>query len=313
MYAKLVQILEMIRFSHTLFAMPFALIAALLAWSIPSPQQLAEGVTDVRLLSHFHWQDLLGVVLCMVSARSAAMAFNRLVDRRIDARNPRTAQRHLPSGSLSVSAVVVFTVLMSLAFVLSTFVFWPNRLPALLAVPVLVFIGAYSVTKRFTAAAHFWLGASLMLAPLCTWIALRGEWLTLATLSDLAPPLLIGMAVLLWVSGFDIIYACQDFEFDAAEGLHSAPSRLGIAKSLKLAAICHALMVILLFALPYLAPQLHFGMIYLIGVVAIAVLIAYEHVLVRPDNLTKVNVAFFNVNVIVSVGLLIIVALDLAT
>ncbi len=312
MFTKPFQILEMIRFSHTLFAMPFALIAALLAWSLPSPQQLTSGTSDIRLFEHFRWQELVGVILCMVTARSAAMAFNRIVDRHSDARNPRTAQRHLPSGALSVSSVVLFTVLMCIGFVLSTLIFWPNRWPTYLSVPVLVFIGAYSLTKRFTAAAHFWLGASLMLAPICTWIALRGEWLTFETIADLWPAVLIGTVVLLWVAGFDTIYACQDYQFDADEGLHSMPSRLGIAASLKVAAICHALMVALLLGLPWLAPHLHLGMIYILGVVGIGVLIAYEHALVRPDNLTKVNVAFFNVNAVVSVGLLVIVALDLA-
>ena len=247
----------------------------------------------------------------MITARSAAMAFNRIVDRKIDADNPRTAQRHLPSGLLSISAVATFTILMCLAFVLSTFLFWPNRWPAILAVPVLLFIGAYSLTKRFTAAAHFWLGASLMLAPLCTWIALRGEYLSLSTVADLWPPVLIGGAVLFWVAGFDIIYACQDFDFDVAQGLHSAPSRLGIANSLRLAAVCHGLTVALLFALPRLCPQLELGTIYHIGIVVIALLIAYEHALVRPHDLSRVNLAFFNVNVIVSVGLLLIVALDM--
>ncbi len=240
------------------------------------------------------------------------MAFNRLADRQIDAQNPRTANRHLPTGALSLSAVVMFTVLMSVGFVLSTLLFWPNPWPLVLACPVLLFLCAYSLTKRFTAAAHFWLGASLMLAPVCTWIALRGEWIEWSTVWDLLPAVLIGLAVLLWVAGFDIIYACQDYEFDRAHGLHSIPGRLGLPGALRLAAICHAAMVVLLLALPWLSPQIHLGGIYVIGMAAIALLIAYEHALVRPNNLAKINVAFFNVNILVSLGLLAVVALDMA-
>lgn len=311
MIANLMQILQMIRFSHTLFALPFALIAALLAWSLPSPAEYRQGLADLRPFAHFGWLQLLGILLCMVTARSAAMAFNRIADRHLDAGNPRTANRHLPTGALSLTTVVTFMVLMSVAFVLATLLFLPNRWPIILAIPVLLFICAYSFTKRFTATAHFWLGASLMLAPVCTWIAIRGQWLQLSTLDDLLPPVVIGLAVMLWVAGFDMIYACQDVEFDRAQGLQSVPSRLGVAGALRLAAVCHAAMVALLFALPWLAPQLHLGRIYLGGMVAIALLIAYEHSLVKPQNLAKVNVAFFNVNVVVSLGLLLVVALDL--
>jgi 4-hydroxybenzoate polyprenyltransferase len=281
-------LLEMVRFSHTLFALPFALLSAALAW---------------REQEHFSWIQLLGILLCMVFARSAAMAFNRLLDRDIDALNPRTAQRHLPTGKLTLAAVWTFTAICSLGFLASTLLFLPNPWPAILALPVLAFICAYSLTKRFTALSHFWLGASLFLAPFGAWIAIRG-------LENLLVPLLLGSAVLFWVAGFDIIYACQDADFDRKAKLHSIPSRYGIPASLRLAMACHAGMVVLLLALGWTASYL--GWIYLTGVLAVAVLLTYEHWLVRPDDLTRVNQAFFQVNGVVSVGLLVVVLVQLA-
>lgn len=295
MYQRLVHILEMIRFSHTLFALPFALLAAVMAWQAPvSPGDQAVG---------FRWQDLLGVVLCMVFARSAAMSFNRLVDAGIDAENPRTKVRHIPAGLLSATSVTAFATVCVLGFVASTLLFLPNRWPLYLAVPVLVIICGYSFAKRFTSLAHFWLGAALMLAPVATWIALRGEiaW----------PPVILGMAVMLWVAGFDIIYACQDVEFDRQAGLRSVPVRLGVAGALHLAALCHAGMIALLAALPLVYPS--FGWIYWCGIGAVAILLIYEHWLVRPDDLTRVNLAFYNVNGVISVGLFLIGAADLLT
>src|SRR5262249_47961571 len=197
MLQRVRRLLEMIRFSHTLFALPFALLSAALAW-----HGKEQG---------FSWLELLGVVLCLVFARSAAMAFNRLADRHLDAANPRTAGRHLPSGQLTPAAVWAFTLVCAAAFVAAAALFlWaepPNPWPLRLAVPVLLFICAYSYTKRFTSLAHFWLGASLLLAPLAAWIAVRGP-------EDLAAPLVLGLAVLFWVAGFDILYACQDVAFD---------------------------------------------------------------------------------------------------
>jgi 4-hydroxybenzoate polyprenyltransferase len=281
-------ILEMIRFSHTLFALPFAIASAVLAWR-DEP---------------FRWLDLIGILVCMVLARSAAMAFNRLADRKYDAANPRTAQRHLPSGKLSVAAVSVFTVLCASGFIAATLLFTlrepPNWWPIYLAVPVLVFICAYSFTKRFTALSHFWLGASLMLAPMAAWIAIRGgiDW----------PPIILGAAVLAWVSGFDIFYACQDVEFDKRAGLRSVPAWLGVPNSLRLAFICHVAMIGLLILLWWAAGL---GTYYLVGVILVAVLLGYEHWLVRPDDLSRVNLAFFHVNSVISVSILILVALDL--
>jgi 4-hydroxybenzoate polyprenyltransferase len=281
--------LELVRFSHTIFALPFALLSAVLAW-----QTGAE----------FRWRDLLGILLCMVFARSAAMAFNRLADRNLDAENPRTARRHLPAGLLTVPAVAGFLVVCVAAFLASTLLFLPNRWPLLLAGPVLVFVGAYSLTKRFTALAHFWLGASLMLAPLATWIAIRG-------LEDLMAPTVLGLAVLFWVAGFDVLYACQDVDVDRRLRLHSIPAKLGVPAALRLAMACHAVTAGLLVALYFVAsPPL--GVVYLVGIAGVIALLLYEHSLVRPDDLSRVNAAFFQVNGVISIGLLLLVLLQIA-
>ena len=305
MLKRIGQLLEMIRFSHTVFAMPFALLAAVMAWAAPLP----DGSRNP-----FRWEHLLGIVICMVGARSAAMAFNRLVDRRIDAKNPRTAGRHLPAGLLSVGSVVAFTIVAGLLFVAGTLLFLPNWLPLALALPVLAFLFAYSYTKRFTSLAHFWLGASLMLAPLAAWIALRGETL-LSHPIDILPAVLLGTAVLLWVSGFDIIYACQDVDFDTSARLRSVPARWGVRGALRVAAACHLGMLMVLAALPFSqtlgGPPLGLSWIYGCGLAAVAALLTYEHAIVRVDDLTRVNVAFFHVNTVVSVGLFLVVSLDL--
>ena len=280
-------ILGMIKFSHTLFALPFALLGAALAAHGP------EG-----------WRgrpaDWLGVVLCMVTARSAAMAFNRLADRRIDGENPRTASRHLPSGRLSVGSVAAFTAASSVGFVGSTALFLPNPWPLGLSVPVLLWLLGYSFAKRFTSLAHVWLGVALALAPVCAWVALRASiaW----------PPVLLGLAVLTWVTGFDVIYACQDEAFDRERGLHSIPARLGTAGALRFAAIYHGLTVLALVGLGLAYPL---GAIYFAGVAVVAVLLIYEHAIVRPDDLSRVNVAFFQVNIAISMGLLAVGVADL--
>jgi 4-hydroxybenzoate polyprenyltransferase len=288
MLRRLVHMLEMIRFSHTLFALPFALLAGAMAWlTQPRPE--------------FRWRDLLGIVLAMVFARSTAMAVNRLADRRLDALNPRTSSRHLPAGLLSVRSVTLFAITCSAAFVASTLLFLPNRWPLYLSVPLLAFLCGYSYAKRFTSLAHLWLGTALSLAPICAWVALRGDltW----------PPVVLSAAVMFWVTGFDIIYACQDREFDVRQRLHSVPARLGTMWALRLAAACHLGTVLLLLTLPGVTSQL--GWIYWAGVAAVAVLLAYEHWLVRPDDLARVNLAFFHVNAAISVGLFVIGTLDL--
>ncbi len=297
-------LLEMIRFSHTLFALPFALLAAVMAWTTP----LAGGSSPPP----FQWLHVAGILLCMVAARSAAMAFNRLADRRIDAENPRTRMRHIPAGLLSVGSVIAFTLISSALFVAATLLFLPNWLPLALSLPVLLFLLGYSYAKRFTPLAHFWLGAALMLAPVCAWIAIRGEVLLMLP-GDLLPALVLGGAVLAWVGGFDIIYACQDADFDRRSRLRSIPATLGLLSALRLAAACHFATLVLLALLPWLCPQVPLGWVYGLGVATVAVLLVYEHALVRPDDLTRVNAAFFNVNVIISVGLFAVGAIDLLT
>jgi 4-hydroxybenzoate polyprenyltransferase len=231
------------------------------------------------------------------------MAFNRIADRNLDGKNPRTAGRHLPAGLVRVPAVLAFVVVTACGFIASTLLFLPNPWPMYLGVPVLLFLCGYSYAKRFTSLAHFWLGAALMLAPVAAWIAIRG-------LVDLAVPGVLGVAVGFWVAGFDILYACQDADFDHRAGLHSVPARLGIRGALRVAAACHAVAVLALGALHFLSP--HLGSVYLAGVVAVAVLLVYEHWLVRPDDLSRVNRAFFQVNAIISIGMLAIVLVQLA-
>ena len=218
------------KFHHTLFALPFALLGAALAARTP------DGWRG-RI------QDWLGILLCMATARSAAMAFNRLVDRDYDALNPRTAGRHLPAGKLSVRSVALFTAACALGFIASTLLFLPNRWPFCSRCPSSSGCLAIRITKRFTSLAHFWLGASLSLAPVAAWIALRAsiDW----------PPVFLALAVLCWVAGFDIIYACQDVAFDRQAGLKSVPNRLGVPAALRLAAFCHALMIVALVGLGF--------------------------------------------------------------
>lgn len=283
MLARLRLLLELIRFSHTIFALPFALLSAVLAW---------RG-HEVR------WQELVGILLCMLFARSAAMAFNRLVDRDIDAQNPRTQSRHLPAGLISVQAVFLFTLLTSLAFIASTLLFLPNRWPLYLSVPVLLFLLGYSYAKRFTIWCHYWLSAALMLSPIAAWIAIRG--------SLSIEPLLLGAVVFFWVGGFDIIYACQDVKFDQETRLSSIPSRWGIKKALRFAMLSHFMTIICLFSLWYVAAL---GVPFLLAILAVSGLLVYEHLLVNPEDLGRVNLAFFHVNALISIGLFFVGLID---
>jgi 4-hydroxybenzoate polyprenyltransferase len=285
---KTVQILEMIKFSHTLFALPFALMGAALA--VSKPGVVVTGVKP--------W---VGILICMVGARSAAMAFNRIVDRRIDAKNPRTATRHIPSGVLSTQSVAIFTVVSCSIFLAGTALFLPeNPWPLRLSSPVLLWLLGYSLAKRFTSLAHVWLGLALGMAPAAAWVAFRGE-LSLT-------PVLLGLAVTFWVSGFDILYACQDYDFDTKAGLHSIPARFGIRRSLKIAALLHLLMILMLVGVGLSMPL---GWIYFGGVLAVASLLVYEHSLVKPEDLSKVNVAFFQMNILISIGLLCVTLADI--
>jgi 4-hydroxybenzoate polyprenyltransferase len=263
---------RMIRFSHSVFALPFALTSVALAAQ-------AGGIT---------WGQLLWIVVAMVSARSAAMGFNRLADQWIDARNPRTASRELPRGVLSRREVWAFFWASVAVFVLAAARL--NPLCLALAPVALAIVLGYSYTKRFTAVSQLVLGLSLAVAPVGAWLAIRGRFE--------AAPLALGLAVVLWVAGFDTIYACQDVEFDRREGLRSIPASLGVARALFVARALHVLAVAVLLGLYALAP-LH--ALYLAGVAAVAGLLAYEHTLVRPDDLRRVMHAF-NLNGWVSLG-----------
>jgi len=298
MAATLRSYLELVRFSHTIFALPFALMAAILAFQAPAGA--ATSPAD-------WWRRGLGVLLCMVTARTAAMAFNRLVDRSFDAANPRTATRHLPRGDLGVGEVFGLVVASCGAFIAATLLFLPNWLPLVLSVPVLAWLLGYSYAKRFTMLAHGWLGAALGMAPVAAWIAIRGEAL-LANPADGLPALILGLAVTTWVAGFDIIYACQDAFFDAHQGLHSIPARLGVPRALELAASLHVVTLAILATLPLVVPQL--GAVYWGTLVAIAALLVWEHSLVRPDDLSRVNQAFFTANAAIGLLLLVAIAID---
>lgn len=285
MFQQFRHFLELIRFSHTVFALPFALLSAVLAWATPG--------------TVFRWQDLVGILVCMVTARSAAMAFNRLVDRDVDGENPRTAKRHIPAGLLSVQAVVVFTIAMSVAFIAATAIFLPKQLPVILSVPVLLFLLGYSLAKRWTSLCHYWLSAALMMSPIAAWIAVRDEF-------AIIPTLLAGV-IFFWVGGFDIIYACQDADFDRQRKLRSIPARFGVRSALRIAFVSHLLTIVMLVLLWKIAGL---SVIFLGGVIVIAALLLYEHWLVRPHDLHRINLAFFNVNAIISFGILVLGCLD---
>lgn len=280
-WQNLCVVLEMIKIEHTLFALPFALMSALLA---------ARGLPTA-------WQ-LCWILTAMVGARSAAMAFNRLVDRDVDARNPRTASRALPAGLVSVPFVVGFTVAAALLLVLAAWML--NPLAFVLSPVALFVVFFYSFTKRFTAFSHVFLGFALAVAPVGAWIAVRGEWGS--------PALWLGAAVVCWLTGFDIIYALQDREFDRGAGLHSLPVALGSRRALRVARVAHALMIVCLVMVGRTAAL---GVWYFAGVALVALLIIAEHLLVAPEDLRRLNIAFFNLNVAVSVGLLAFTALDL--
>ncbi len=278
--------LDMIKFEHSVFALPFALTGALLA--------LRESAFHVDRPG---WK-LLWIVVAMVSARSAAMAFNRLVDADIDARNPRTKIRHIPAGLLSRSFGWGFTIASSLLFFFAS---WElNQLCLRLAPLALGVVFVYSFTKRFTRFAHLVLGFALGIAPAAAWIAVRG--------SLDARILLLTAAVTFWTAGFDIIYSCQDYEFDSDAGLHSIPRFLGLAGALRVARVLHVLMIASLLLLVWL---LHLGAIAIAGIVAVAALLIYEHGLVKPTDFSRVNAAFFTMNGWVSVLFFVFWAADI--
>jgi 4-hydroxybenzoate polyprenyltransferase len=275
----------MIRFEHSVFALPFALTAALLA--------VREGGLGLQSL----WPKLAWIVVAMVGARSAAMAFNRLVDADIDRRNPRTRTRHLPAGLLSATFTWGFVAASGLIFIYAA-----RQLNALcfrLAPVALGVVFFYSFTKRFTSFSHLVLGFALGIAPAAAWIAIRGS---------LDPRILwLTAAVMFWTAGFDIIYSCQDFEFDSSAGLFSLPRRIGVAGALRVAQVFHVLMIACLLAL---VNDLDLGPLSVAGIVTVALLLVYEHSLVKPDDLSRVNAAFFTMNGWVSVLFFVFWAAD---
>lgn len=269
-HQKICEIGELVKFSHTIFALPFALASLLIA---------SGGPPEARLF--------FLIVAAMVCARTAGMSFNRYIDAPIDAKNPRTASRHIPAGLLSKKFVLLFSIGNATAFVLLTALI--NRLCLQLSLVALLLVYGYSFTKRFTDWSHLVLGMVLGASPIAAWIAVTGR-------VDLQP-LLLGAAVVFWVAGFDILYATQDLEFDRREGLHSLVVRYGIARSLWIARIFHLATVILLFLF---GRVLHFGVSYHLALALILLLFLYEHSLVSPKDLSRVNAAFFNVNGLIS-------------
>lgn len=269
---KLKTTLEMIKFEHTIFALPFAFLGAVLA---------ANGLPSV-------WQ-IVWITLAMVGARSAAMTFNRIIDRNIDAKNPRTKDRELPSGKLSVKfAWMFFTVSVALFLIAAYSLNW---LTLALSPVALGSVLGYSYAKRFTPLAHLLLGWSLAISPTAAWIAVRGA-------IDSEIPLLLSLIVLMWTAGFDVLYGCQDFEFDRKAGLRSIPARFGIENSLWIARLFH-LQAFFVLVLLYFVAEL--GWVSLIGVGAVGVLLIYQHTLVKPHDLSRMNAAFFTTNAFVSV------------
>jgi 4-hydroxybenzoate polyprenyltransferase len=268
--------LEMIKIEHTLFALPFAFLGAVLA---------ANGLPSAR--------QLVWITAAMVGARSTAMAFNRIADREYDARNPRTSNRALPAGVLSVGFVWAFTLVSASLFLIAAAML--NRLTLWLAPVALASVVLYSFSKRWTLLSHLLLGWCLSIAPTGAWIAVRGAL-------DSPVPLLLSLVVMLWTAGFDVLYACQDYEFDVQAGLHSIPRQFGIARALLIARGLHIGAFAALVALYWIT---HLGIFALIGVVATAALLFYQHRLVRSDDLSKLNAAFFTTNAFVSLILFV--------
>ncbi|MBW4037828.1 MAG: UbiA family prenyltransferase [Acidobacteria bacterium] len=272
--------LEMIKWEHSIFALPFALTGAVLA---------ANGWPTLRVLGL--------IVLCMVAARSAAMAFNRLVDAKLDAANPRTAMRAIPAGQLSEGFVLAFTIAASVVFVIGAALL--NRLTLECSPVALAVVLAYSYMKRVTRWSHLVLGLALGIAPAAAWIAVRGTFAPRAAL--------LTAIVILWVGGFDVLYACQDFEHDRKVGLFSVPAAFGLDRAFWIARSMHLAMVVLLFVMLHV---FGLGTIALIGMCIVLLLLAYEHALVSPRDLSRMNAAFFTLNGIISVVFFVSVASD---
>ncbi len=278
---KIKEYLGLVRFSHTLFALPFALASMLLA---------AQGFPS--------WKIFALILLAMVTARNSAMAFNRFVDQKLDAENPRTQARHLPQKILNPKEVLLFIAINSLLFI--GICFFINRLAFVLSPVALAIIFIYSLTKRWTAACHFVLGLSLAISPVGAWIAVRGtlDWV----------PVLLGLALLFWVSGFDMIYSTLDEAFDKKRGLFSFPARYGVKTTLNIALVLHLTMVLILYSLEFLIQP---GPVYFIGVMAIGAMVLLEHLQAREKDSENINKAFFQANAIISLIFLATIVIDI--
>ncbi|MGH7834633.1 MAG: UbiA-like polyprenyltransferase [Candidatus Binatia bacterium] len=277
---------RLIRFSHTIFALPFALASAALA-SVTHPVS---------------WNALLWILIAMAGARSAAMGFNRLADRKIDALNPRTKNWELPQGTVSVREAAALTVVASLVFIYAAYKL--NPLCLTLSPVALAIIFFYSLTKRFTWTSHLFLGLSLSLAPMGAWLAITGYP---HGFSELTTPLFLSLAVLFWLAGFDVLYSLQDHQFDRAQGLHSIPVRFGVERGLRLSSFFHALTVLFLVLVGAIAGL---GAIYWFGVFGISLILFWEHRLVTSTDFSRIDRAFFDFNAYVSVGYFIVILAD---
>ena len=279
--SKIKIILETIKFSHTIFALPFAFIGAILAQkSIPS-------------LNKIFW-----ILIAMIGARSGAMATNRIFDYRFDKENPRTKNWPLVKGDITLLFLIIFTIISYCLFIFAAYML--NKLCFYLSFPVIFILSFYSLTKRFTEFSHLFLGFAISLAPVGAWIAVKGE-------IDFQP-FLISLAVMFWIAGFDIFYALQDMEFDKKIGLHSIPAKYGVKKSIEIARIFHVLMFICLI---YMIPLFKLGIIFTTGVILTGIFLIYEHSLVKEDDLSKINKAFFTANGYISITLFIATLIDI--
>ena len=287
LFKKIRDYASLIRFSHTVFALPFALASVALAWP-------THPVTS---------RNLFWILVAMVGARSAAMGFNRLADRKFDALNPRTQGWELPRQTVKVSEAMALTAVASLIFVLAAYEL--NWLCLVLSPVALAIIFFYSLTKRFTWASHLFLGLALSLAPMGAWLGVSASPIDL---SELKVPFYLGLSVIFWLAGFDVIYALQDRDFDRTQGLYSIPVRFGIAGALRLSILFHLCTVIFLI-LVGLSAQL--GIIYWIGCAAVSVILFWEHWILSPGDLSRINRAFFDLNAYVSIGYLLAIVGDL--
>ncbi len=275
---------RMVRFSHTLFALPFALTSVVLA-------SFSHRVTPAKII----W-----IVVAMVGARSAAMGFNRIVDREFDAMNPRTKNREIPAAKVSVGEATIFVIAASLLLVFAAHEL--NLLCFYLSPVALAFVFFYSFTKRFTWLSHVFLGLGMGLAPLGAWLGIAGEFQLV--------PIMLGLTVVAWGAGFDIIYSLQDLDHDDEVGLFSMPKSLGVGKALLVSSALHATAFLLLISLKFILPL---GGIYLIGLAIVGITLFYQHKIVKPDDLSKLNIAFFNMNAYLSVGLFLFTLIDVLT